>query len=175
MLGRRLSVVVGIFFISNCATPKQTNKAPGSIESNKSAERSEAQTVQLLDRSLIKVSDGSLQIRGHWKLKESEDPLKPKVPVASQPLNAVLLRCWPEKGQCAEYGAQVAMGILSTVDPVIYEVESWDANRIVARMGFGPDAQITVFIDIANEHIEMEYRRDPSPGRSRIFERYVLE
>ncbi len=129
-------------------------------------------------KSLTRLHDGSLVIYGHWTLKESEDPENPKgklFRIAAQPQNSTIIRCWSSKPACEEYRAEIMLGTLLSREPASYEIASWLGGRIVAVLQLPANAEILLHIDADSEYVEMEYRRDPSPGRSRIFERWVLQ
>jgi hypothetical protein len=122
---------------------------------------------------LNRLADGAIQITGHWVLKVSEAPAG--LPFGAQPLNSAIIRCSPLKRICAEYRAQITSGILLPLDPVEYQIMSWDLGRIVAKMDAGPDVRLLLNIDGGSEQAEMEFRRQASPDRARVFERFVLE
>jgi hypothetical protein len=133
--------------------------------------------VVLPAKTFAVLPDGSLTISGHWKLKEWEDPVDPSghFPIAAQPMNSTTIRCWPSKRTCEEYRASITKGVLLPLEPLRYDIVSWTDEKIVSILKFSADAEMTFHIDAHRKSIEMEYRRRPSPGLSRIFERWVLE
>lgn len=75
----------------------------------------------------------------------------------------------------ATYRAQVSHGILFPLEPLRFSVVSWEGGKVLATQDFGSDIRILFHIDVRGEQVEMEFRRKPSPGRGRVFERWVLE
>jgi hypothetical protein len=137
----------------------------------------QAGEVRLLSKSFARLADGSVEITGHWTPKEREDPVDPegKLPIASQRLNSTIIRCWPSKSFCEEYRAVIAVGVLVPLEPARFEIASWGDGKIIATMDMFPQARILFHIDVDSEYAEMEYRREPTPGRCRVFERWALE
>lgn len=145
--------------------------------SSKSAEEFSLGRVLLPGKQFTPHLDGSIEMTGHWKLKVVEDPVDPdgKFPIAAQSLNSTVIRCWPSKRVCEEYRAQIGFGLLFPIEPARFEIASWRDGRILATEELPANQEVLLRIDSESEHVEMEYRREPSPGRSRVFERWVLE
>jgi hypothetical protein len=136
-----------------------------------------AEDVVLPTKTFTVLTDGSLEITGHWNLKEWEDPLDPsgEFPIAAQPLNSTIIHCWPTKQRCEEYRASITKGLLLPLEPLRYDIVSWSDGKIVSILDFPADAEMLLHINAARKSVELEYRREASPGRSRVFERWVLE
>jgi len=159
---------------------KQTSPVDGGVDVPDSGGRVQLHLpLQLPVKSFSRFSDGSgsLEIKGHWVLKESEPPVG-RNPYAGPRLNAAIIRCWRSKQVCDELRANLVFGnLLLPAEPIQYEIASWNLDKIIAiwDVDLDLDIQILLHIDADSERAEMEYRHEPTPGRSRLYERWVLE
>jgi hypothetical protein len=127
-------------------------------------------------KTFIETDDRSIQLAGHWVLQTSEPPKHPNdVPFAAQALNSTIIHCSSASRTCAEYRAQIGAGILFPLEPMTFSVVSWDRDRVLASWTAYPNVECLLRIDRTSKQVEMEYRRQPSSERSRVFERWVLE
>ena len=127
-------------------------------------------------KSVLRRADGSLEFSGHWKLKTAEGP-KDLLPIGAQLRNSTIIQCWPSKRACEEYRAQIVgeSGYLFPSKPLRLQIESSEAGWIVAANSTFSDVRIQLQIDLTSQEVEMEFHRKASAGRSRVFERWVLE
>jgi hypothetical protein len=134
--------------------------------------------ITLPPKVFTQIADGSIRITGHWVLRTSEPPLSPgEFPFAAQPLNSTIITCSRSTGTCVEYRAAIvgADGYLLPLDPLESRVLTWDSDRIVAAWSAPAQVECLLRVDRASQEVAMEYRRQPTPGRTRVFERWVLE
>ncbi len=138
--------------------------------------------IALPPKTFVEMDDGSIQLTGHWVLQTSEPPKHPNdFPFAAQALNSTIIHCSAATRTCAEYRAQIVQakvfgdGMLFPLEPMTFSVVSWDRERVVASWTAYPHVECLLRIDRTSKEVEMEYRRQPSSGRSRVFERWVLE
>lgn len=142
--------------------------------------------VTLPPKALTRLPDGTIQIVGHWVLKAEEDRIgvQTGVPIGAQRLNSIIIRCSQAKRMCEESRADITLGVLLPLDdPLKYEIISWEPGRIVAQMDIGfHEAQMLLNIGFPTDQpavfefqAGLEFHREPSPGRGRVFERFVLE
>lgn len=172
---RTVFVAVASLVLAGCSnSQRKTKVAEGNIGTCAPVVAGSS-GMTLPSKTFSKLPDGSLEIRGHWNLKISEAP-SGQLPYGSQQLNSTIIRCWPSRRRCEEYRAHIShAGILFSLEPMTFKVVSWDGGRVVATWDVATDVQYLFYIDAGSEEIEMEFRRNPSPGRGRVFERWVLE
>jgi hypothetical protein len=135
-------------------------------------------TVTLPNKVFTKLSDDGLRVTGHWALRTAETSLPPSDGhFAANPLNSTIIHCRPTTRRCEEYRATIASSdsLLLSLDPMIFSIVSWDPGQVVATWTTDPGIECILRIDRMSQEVEMEYRRQPSPGHSRVFERWVLE
>jgi hypothetical protein len=168
-------VVFASLLLAGCSNTQRTGIVADGTTDNAPHAVPKSSGLTLPSKAFSKLPDGSLEIRGHWKLKTSEAP-SGQAPYGSQPLNSTIIRCWPSRRTCEEYRAHVSdAGVLFSLEPMTYRVALWDGGTVVATWDVAPDVRYLFHIGLSSEDIEMEFRRQPSPGRGRVFERWVLE
>lgn len=168
-------VVATSLVLAGCSNTQRTKIVAEGTTENPPSAGPKSSGITLPSKAFSKLPDGSLEIRGHWNLKISEAP-SGQLPYGSQPLNSTIIRCWPSRWTCEEYRAHVShTGMLFSLEPMTFAVVSWDGGRVVATWDVTTDVQYLFHIDAGSEEIEMEFRRNQSPGRGRVFERWVLE
>ena len=125
---------------------------------------------------LREMPDGSIRVEGHWVLKTSDPPLKStELPFAAQPLNSSVVECSLSTRTCLEYRATVIGRLLLPNDPLTYRVVSSDRDTVLASWSAPALVECFLRIDRRSKEVEMEFRRQPSADRRRVFERWVLE
>jgi hypothetical protein len=170
-----VGVVVMLVWISQLSPGQAV--VPAEPEPNPAGEQFALDHIFLPGKNVYVLQDGSLEINGHWKLIVVEDPVDKdgKFPIAAQNLNSIVIRCWSTKRVCEEYRASITGGILLPVEPIQYEIASWRDGRILATVHYPASQEVLLRIDSGIKRVEMEYRREPSSGRARVFERWELE
>lgn len=170
-----VGVVVMLLWISQLCRAQAV--LPAEQGPNPAGEEIASHRIFLPGKNVYLLPDGSLEINGHWKLLVVEDPVDKdgKFPIAAQNLNSIVIRCWSTKPVCEEYRASITAGVLLPVEPIQYEIVSWRRGRILATKHYPVNQEVLLRIDTESKRVEMEYRREPSPGRARVFERWVLD
>jgi len=112
MFMRAIHLIAGFavaLVILTCCGPSPTMAA---ADHGKQSEGATAEIV-LPAKTFAVLPDGSLYVTGHWKLKMWEGSAG-NFTIAAQPLNSIILRCWPSKRVCEEYRASITKGIVFT-------------------------------------------------------------
>ncbi|MGH9409556.1 MAG: hypothetical protein ACRD1V_08895 [Vicinamibacterales bacterium] len=170
--------LVGLALLScSCGRVDQgAAKLTGQQSSVASATDSTHPDIDLPPKVFREMQDGRVRVEGHWVLKTSDPALKSnELPFAAQPLNSTIIGCSALTRSCTEYRATVIGRLLLPNDPVTYSVASWDRERLVASWTGPTLVECVLRIDLRSKDVEMEYRRQPSADRRRVFERWVLE
>lgn len=151
-------------------------------DSNRAKSVTARPVIKLPPKTFTEMGDGSIRLSGHWVLKTAHPSIEPNDrPMAAQPLNSTIVECSASKRICEEYRADIFQtqaageGILFPSEPMTFTSVSWDRERVVATWTAPANVECLIRIDRRSKEVEMEYRRQPSPGRKRVFERWVLE
>ena len=95
--------------------------------------------------------------------------------IAAQRLNSTVVECSISTRTCEKYRATVIGRLLLPQEPLRFAAISWDRERVVATWTAPANVECLLRIDRRTKEAEMEYRRQPSPNRRPVFERWILE
>lgn len=180
---RRFAVLAGALALGLAGSSCSGGASPGrpatanQQQSNSASASSQAKPDLELPGKTFRGTQGDLiRVDGHWVLKTSDPPLESaELPFAAQPLNSTVIECSRSTRTCQEYRATVVGRLLLPNDPITFEVTTWDSERIVASWTGPAAVECSVRIDWLSKEVDMEFRRQPTTGRRRVFERWVLE
>ena len=173
---RRLLVCAFSLAAFSCSSGSSADSGSASQASPMLGSPASQASFELPSKTFTDLSDGSIRIDGHWVLKTSDPPLaSSELPFGAQPLNSTIIDCSASTRTCNEYRATVVNRMLLTNDPLVFDVASWDPERLVASWSGAAMVECSLRVDRRSKQVEMEYRREPSAGRRRVFERWVLE
>jgi hypothetical protein len=180
---RRFGVPAGVLVFGlaslSCSRGPSTDRVGAAPEERSSVASAAAQAnpdVDLPSKTFREMPNGVIRMDGHWVLKTSDPPVKSReLPFAAQPLNSAIIECTASTRTCQEYRATVIGRMLLPNDPIMYEVMTWDSERLVASWTAPASVECSLRIDWRSKEVEMEYRRQPSANRRSVFERWVLE
>lgn len=177
---RRCIFVIALV-LSSCSPTQRGDVAGTSTTGPDVGSRagSAAPVISLPSKTFAETEDGSIRLAGHWVLRMSEPSQQPNdLLFAAQELNSTVVHCSALTRTCHEYRVQVVRAgewTLFPLEPMTFAAISWNPERVVATWTAPANVECFLRIDRLSKEVEMEYRRQPSPGRSRVFERWVLE